>query len=207
MEKISFTLKRFLFRVFIIMLLFYSNRLIINFSETTVLSSWENSIGVVRNGQIHINRLRMYDVHVSFTGPCIEFVYGAVFPARDQFHVVWRPNQSRNLNHRLIIFALIHKIVQRRTYRIRVSFVRKSFFEFHRTINVDVELVGQGEHVTGRTEFGQVTTSDDEFSPRLQTFCMHQLELDFSCESSHGVQAGRMQGNAEHVFLILLRQQ
>lgn len=92
-------------------------------------------------------------------------------------------------------------------YRVTMSFVRESFFEFHRTINVHVEPVGQSEHVTGRAELGQVTTGDREFPPRFQAFRVDQLEFDFSGERGDGIQPGRMQRNAEHVFLIVLRQQ
>lgn len=54
-----------------------------------------------------------------------------------------------------------------------MSFVRKYFLKFYRTVNVDVELVGQGEHMTGHAEFGQVTTGDSELSPHFQTFGVH----------------------------------
>lgn len=87
-----------------------------------------------------------------------------------------------------------------------MSFVREHFLKLDRTINIDVELIGQSEHVTGHAELGQVTAGDGEFSPSLQALGVHQLELDFAGERGDGIQAGRVQGNAEHVLLVLLRQ-
>lgn len=71
------------------------------------------------------------------------------------------------------------------TYRIRMSFECESFLKFYRTIYIDVELIGQSKHVTGRAKFGQVTARDGELSPRLQTFCVHELKLHFSRERSN----------------------
>lgn len=87
-----------------------------------------------------------------------------------------------------------------------MSSVREHFLELDRTIDIDVELIGQSEHVAGRTELGQVTAGDGEFSPSLQTLGVHQLELDFAGERGDGIQTGRVQRNAEHVLLVLLRQ-
>lgn len=92
------------------------------------------------------------------------------------------------------------------TDRIRMSPVREHLLECHRTVHVYIVLIGQGEHVAGRAELGQVAASDGELPPCLQAVRVHQLELDLARERGHGVQAGRVQGNAEHVLLVQLRQ-